>query len=458
MFRAVARRLRPGADIRQLVLRINAVEASMLDLQRFKDAVERVHPEVAEQATRMALERRTREQAANAQPPVEGGMRPFEEIPLTTKEFEDLHQFYALQPIEQFPMASLTTYDTEGVLMELTNRIQRQYVVRVAHVAAQLNNAPLGLSLMPSIQELRKWYELSFHDVSTLPSVTDRAGLVAFTKLLKRIFVRHINTASLLARGLSELAVRDEWSAAQVVTPAFLRTFALLEDTIRSFSDARIRLRFLVAHMLRALSKDLGPEELGEHGGKWIDDWDYFDHDPALFRGAVCRETSLLRLTQHAVREVQTELPPAVAGCISVNVVGDEAVTFVGVPQLLTEAIASLVSEAVSPRNRAAPPEKNDVRITVVQNPKSAEVALLVSDQAGGMPLRELEPRQTFLASTAAQSVPPSSRRWNHPMALPYTGAVAKMLGGCVTTATVEAYGTDRVLYIPRGGFDQLKI
>ncbi len=453
MLRAVARRLSTSADVRQLVLRINAIEASILELQRFKEVVERCHPEVAEQAKLMSIERRSREQAANAQGPAEA-MRLFEEMPLTPKEFEDLHQFYALHPVEEFPMASLTNCEPDAVVMELANKIQRQYVVRVARCAAQLNNAPLGLSLMHSIQELRKWYEFSFHDASTLPPVTNRAGLLEFTKLLKRIFVRHLNTATLVSQGLSELALRDEWTPDLVLRSSFLETFQEVESTVSAFCDARIRLRFLVVHMLYLLCNYLGQEI--EH-----DEWtiqEFFGHDPATFRGAVCLETSLLGLTKHAVRAVQAELPHDISGCITVSVVGDETATIICVPQLVTEMIASLVSDAVSPRSRAAPPVENAVSVTVVQHPKSSEFAVQVSDQAGGMPLRELLPRQTYLATTGVKGPKGSCASWRQPMALPYAAAVARTFGGCITTATVESYGTDRVLHLPRHGFESLKI
>jgi pyruvate dehydrogenase kinase 2/3/4 len=339
--------------------------------------------------------------------------------------------------------------------MDLANSVQRQYVVRVARCAAQLNNAPLGLSLMHSIQELRKWYELSYHDASTLPPVSDRAGLIEFTKLLRRIFVRHLNTAALLSKGLSELAARDEWTSEQVLTSSFLESFSELEATVSSFCDARIRLRFLVVHMQNVLSNFL-KDELEQV------DWckqDFLGHGPATFRGSVCLEASLLSCTQQAVRSVQSELPSDISTCISISVVGDESATFVGVPSLVTEMIAALVSEAVSPRNRETPPAQNTITVSVVQNQRSSEFAVQVCDRAGGMPLRELAPRQTFLGSVIGSRSPVfSAARWHQPLALPYAAAVARAFGGCVSSATVESHGTDRVLHIPRHGFAELKI
>ena len=451
MLRAIARRLNAAGDVRHLVMRINAVETSLLELQRFKEAVERSHPEVAEQAKLMAREKLSREQEANAQGPMEA-LKHFEEMPLTPKEFEDLHQFYALHPVEDFPMSTLMHVEDEAALMKLTSMIQRQYLVRVARCAAELNNAPFGLSLMPSIQELRKWYEFSFHDSSTLPPVTNHDGLVQFTRLLKRIFVRHLNTTVLLSRGLGELADRDSWTQALVLDPSFHKTYEELEQAVSEFCDARIRLRFLVVHMLCVLSSFLGSTEAHEE----VTAQDYFGHDPKTFTGIVCKETSLLRIVQHAVHAVVEE-QPEMAERISVSLVGNDAATMVGVPSLIFEVATALVSAAAKQRRHGASTavsSKNKVTVTVVQQDGSTEYSVLVSDQAGGMPLRQLSASQTYLVGVSSRDAAKDSQSFD----VPYASAIARVFKGHIATTTIEAYGTDRVLYLPRQGFADLTI
>ncbi|CAD2219988.1 pyruvate dehydrogenase (lipoamide) kinase [Angomonas deanei] len=192
-------------SFRDLSDRLDSFEREVIELKSFRKAVENASPEVAEAAKRVVEEQ--------LQDHVNNG-RDLEN-PLTAKEFTDLNQFYAAQKNKTLELENLLYISKPNDLLAHAKTVHREYLVRIAKRARALNFAPYGLSQMPSILELKKYYQWSFHDMRSNPPPKTTEDLMAFDSLVRKVFLRHYNVSDLLCAGMKELSNREQWSSHQ---------------------------------------------------------------------------------------------------------------------------------------------------------------------------------------------------------------------------------------------------
>jgi pyruvate dehydrogenase kinase 2/3/4 len=441
LFRRTALLLSP--TLTELVDRLDSFEKEFIELKAFRQAVEATSPKVAETAKEFLKDHRQEVKA----------LKVTSDNPLTAEEFIELNQFYAKQKCREVPCENLLFINSPNDLIQHAELLFRQYCVRIAQRARHLNNAPYGLSQMPGIQELKKIYQWSFHDVRNTPLPTDKEGLYPFDRVVRRVFLRHYTVSDLLTKGMIEFASREQWKC---VDEEVMRTYEELQHFFEGFCLARVRLRFLIGNYMYLSTKILNvPKE--KYG---IDDPDdiavpvFFDHDPNDFVGQICKKCSLLTLAKCAVKKWQ----PKYDAEIELKLAGDENLCFVGVPYITHDIICAMLEDAISAnldREEFFGKPCSKIEITIAQTPTNKRFVLRVSDTAGGMTLSQS--RMQLSCWSLYKSVQHHERdlifSWTStPFRLSYAHCAARVIGGNLTVASIEGYGTDRQVYLPSSG------
>lgn len=427
----------------ELVDRLDSFEKEFIELKAFRQAVEATSPKVAEAANEFLKNHRQEVKA----------LKVTSDNPLTPDEFTELNQFYAKQKYKEVPCENLLYITSPNDLIQHAQLLFRQYVVRISRRARHLNNAPYGLSQMPGVQELKKNYQWSFHDVRNTPLPSDKASLFPFDRVVRRVFLRHYNVSTLLTEGMTEFAAREQWKS---VDDDVMHTYEDLQHFFEEFCLARVRLRFLIGNYMYLSTKILNiPKE--NYG---IDDPDdktvpiFFDHDPTDFVGQICKKCSLFTLIKCAIKDLQ----PKYDAEIELKLAGDENLMFVGIPYITYDIFSAMLEDAITAnidRQEQYGKPCTKIEVTLAQTPTNKRFVLRVSDTAGGMTLTQsrLQLSCWSLYKNGQHQDSEQIPTWtSSPIRLPYAYCAARVIGGNLTVASVEGYGTDRQLYLPSTG------
>lgn len=436
--------LRYLITFRDITDRLDSFEKEVIDLKAFRHAVEEENPTVAE-AARNALKKMS---------PVGVVSKAVLDNPLTAAEFMDLNQFYALQKPKDQCLENLLYIRSLNSLQEHAKVVQREYLVRAAHLAKILNNAPYGLSQMQGIRDLGGWYQLTFKDMRNTPAPTNREGALVFDQAVRRTFLRHYNVSSLLNAGMHELAEREQWDR---VDKALVEAYPDVDAFFNEFCTKRVCLRFLVGNYMYLSTQILNIERDPQLDPEGRTIPLYFNHDPDSFVGQMCMKTSLLKVIECAVESCKKTFTDAE---IEIQVAGDPDLTFVGIPYITYDIVYALLEDAVQAnleREELLGTPCSKIEITLAQRKGNESYTVRVSDTAGGLPLRAAKQALScwsVFRDAHGHTMPSSEiKTWTHsPIRLPYGWRASHVIGGNVRLGSVEGYGTDRYFYIPARG------
>lgn len=449
MLRRAAARL-ATVSFRDITDRLDSFEKEVIELNAFRKAVEATSPEVAKKANALIGE------SVGST----NGCRTGIESPLTADEFTELNQFYALQQSRDIHVENLLYINTPSTLMQHAATVHREYLVRAAQRARKLNAAPYGLSQMPSIKELKQWYQWTFHDMRNSQKPSDIEGAREFDALVRRVFLRHYNVSTLLNDGFLELARREHW---REVTRELRSSYKELEEFFTEFCTGRVRLRFLIGNYMYLSTKILNVErpEYVEWDPEGLTKPLFFDHNPEDFVGQICRKTSLLNLLKYSIRQTQKGYDEEE---IVLRLAGEDSLTFVGIPYITCDVLTAMLEDAVQAnlkRQEAFGVPCSKIEVTLSQHSKSKNYVVRVSDTAGGVPLSEAEQALACwsLYKAVQEGGQDKFKTWTQsPIRLPYAWCAARVIGGDITLASIEGYGTDRQLYLPSSGISNCRI
>ncbi|KAG5477892.1 hypothetical protein GH5_04746 [Leishmania sp. Ghana 2012 LV757] len=438
-----SRILLSGPTFTELVERLDSFEKEFIEWKAFRKAVKSTSPKVAEVEKEIFAEgsKEVKTSIANL------------ENPLTPEEFTELNQFYAKQKIKDISFENLLYIHTPNDLMQHAETVFRQYLVRIARRARHLNNAPYGLSQMPGIQLLKKWYQWSFHDVRSTPVPTNRDGCYRCDRMVRRVFLRHYNVSSLITDGMVEFASREGW---RQVDEEVMRMYDELPNFFEEFCLGRVRLRFLVGNYMYLSTKILGigREEYASNDPEGHTVPIFFDHNSEDFVGQICKKCSLLVLTKCAIKEAQSKYDAE----IELKLAGEPDLVFVGVPYITHDIICAMLEDAVSAnvdRQERTGKPCTKIEVTLAQWSTNKRYVLRISDTAGGMTLSQASKQLScwsLYGKTQGHNQESISTWTSSPIRLPYAYNAARVIGGNISLASIEGYGTDRQLYLPSTG------
>lgn len=447
MFRRSALLLSPSFS--EIVDRLDAFEKEFIELKAFQKAVEATSPQVA-QAAKTNLKESLKEVKAN---------KANLENPLTPKEFVALNQFYAKQKVKNVPFENLMYITSLSDLQQHARVVYREYLVRIAQLARHLNSAPYGLSQMDGIQKLKKWYQWSFHDMQNTPYPENKDGCYRYDRMVRRVFLRHYNVSSLLSEGMIELGRREGWTG---VNEELIESYSDLEDFFTTFFVGRVRVRFLVSNYMYLSTKilDVKRKETEHFDPDGLTVPLFFDHNPNDFVGLICKTCSLLTIAKCAIKEAQKGYDEE----IELKVAGDSNLHFVGIPYIMYDIIFAVLEDAVQAnldRQELMGVPSSKIEVTLAQHPSNERFVMRVSDTAGGLPLRDSAHLLSCwsIYNKMNDFNEDNIRTWTcSPIRLPYAYCAAQTIGGGLSVASIEGYGTDRQLYFPSTGICGLSI
>ncbi|KAF5215401.1 putative pyruvate dehydrogenase (lipoamide) kinase [Trypanosoma cruzi] len=433
--------------LQDLIHRLDYFEKEIIELRAFRQMVEAASPEMALAAEAIAKERQR----------AKGDIDVVMEYPLTSEEFVELNQFYALQKEKRLPLRNMMHIRNVEDLYVHAKIIHREYLVRLAQRARALTLAPMGLSQMPSIQELRRSYEWSFHGVNSTKPPIDLESAQEFDSLMRCVFLRHYNVSSLLSEGMYELGQREMWSERDFSDKSLVETFEELQVFFDEFCTGRVRLRFLVGNYMYLSTHILNVEP--KESEKLTTSL-FFDHDPDSFTGMICRKCSLENVLKCAIRAANDLYDES---DIELRVAGDPNLTFVGIPYIMYDTLSAMIDDAIQAnmiRQEKYGVACTPVVVTLSQRDENEQICVRVSDTAGGMPLEEVKHALKYSSSfKVSEQETKTANTWIHsPIRMPYAYCAARVIGGDISVVSIEGYGTDRILYFPRSGIRDIHI
>lgn len=340
------------------------------------------------------------------------------------------------------------TSDQDAMRCQTAAFLHRELPVRLAHRVRDLQDMPHGLSGMPSVVQVRHWYEESFEEIVSLKQPTTSAEEIAVAEALSNIFTRHADTLIMMARGLWEFR-KD--------TPDFdTDIFLPKHDDIHQYYDdffvSRIGIRVLIQHYLE-LRK--GREESA--GTDYV--------------GIINVKTSAFEVARAAIQDARYICDREEGEAPRVNIVGRTDLTFSYVPSHLYYMLTELLKNsmrATCEKHRDAD-VLPDIQVIIADGESNSDVVIKVADQGGGIPRSDMNKLFNYHYTTAKSrfadlyfdSLTGSADMHDFgrgsPLAglgygLPISRNYARYFGGDLVIVSMEGHGTDAYLHLSRLG------
>lgn len=332
--------------------------------------------------------------------------------------------------------------------------IHRELPIRFFERITQLENLPQGLALMPSIQNIKAWYQSSLEEIAECPQPVCDESSAAFHVLLRKVFERHARIMIYLIKGLHELKEEAEKCNIDVTTSA------AIQQHLDKFYMARICVRAIIHHQLTLVQ-----ETQDFASGK-------LQGDPAERRhvGIFDLKTNPHELVEHAVHMSRDlcqrhlgEAPEVTIRDCSKDRGGEP---FISIPENIVFSLTELLKNAM----RAVVERHGDkipdgaVEVSFSSSPLDQDISFTVTDKGSGIDRANLPLVYHYLYSTAEDhkgviaaldSVSTDSAWGGSVMAgfghgLGLSRCYARAFGGDLSVSSARGIGTRADLSFPR--------
>lgn len=302
-------------------------------------------------------------------------------------------------------------------------------LVRLAKRSVELENLPYGLSSMPSIGILTKYYLDSFNELHQFNNLDNDKEMI---EILKIIYQRHADTSDRIRQGLKQLnknlSKRYEEDVFEHLKKSGnlpFGSFNKLNNAIDQFYTNRFGVRLL------------------------IDQYINYDNPNKNFTGVINTRTSPLEILEDAVEDSiniskynYSDYPE-----ININALSNPKLNYI--PSHLYYVFFELI--------------KNSIRATMENNKEPVEIILSgekdivikISDKGKGIKYSDLDRIWFYSYTSVKENFYNSNQTFEKiPMAgmgfgLPVSRATIKFLGGDIKLMSVENYGTDVYITLP---------
>jgi len=350
--------------------------------------------------------------------------------------------------------------------------------VRVAQRAVDLLTLPHGLNEIPAVLQVAHVYLLYLEKFQDCPVPTDAKTEDAFTEMLQSMILERSSIPNAIARGVDAWmksentltsGVDNDGVEVDMVTIEIERKRRLkeMEDALYRFFTARVGLRFLTEHhILSSQARAATVQERNQSND------DFTDEDKDSFLGCIapnCCPTREVRKIVEAVRR-QTMDYYGDGVCPEIEIVnGDidqnKKNNFTYVPHHLHYMVGELLKNSCratvkrhiesGATNEKIPP----IKIVIVKG--AEDVTIKIADRGGGIPRSQMSEIWQFAHSTAAKDEIENETDFGvceitgeaiRGFGLPLARVYARYLGGELTLKSLEGYGLDAYLHLPRLG------
>jgi len=405
----------------------------------------------------------------------------------------DMEELLKLASKKTTPLSLKDMY--KYAIVDSNNREQRirnaqflhsELPVRVAQRAVDLLTLPHGLNEIPAVLQVAHVYLLYLEKFQDCPVPTDAESEDVFTDMLQSMILERSSIPNAIAQGV------DAWMKAQNRKDADnegvdsgrmemerRQSLKEMEDALYRFFTARVGLRFLTEHHI--LSSPTRTPNQRQDVSELHDSSDATENDDKdSFLGCIepnCCPTREVRKVVEAVRR-QTMDYYGDGMCPEIQIVdGDIAAqqqqhqkkrkgdNFTYVPHHLHYMVGELLKNSCRATVKryiesGATDEKiPPIKIVIVKG--AEDVTIKIADRGGGIRRSQLSEIWKFAHSTAAKDEIENETDFGvdeitgapiRGFGLPLARVYARYLGGEMTLKSLEGYGLDAYLHLPRLG------
>lgn len=315
------------------------------------------------------------------------------------------------------------------VLIQIACFLHRELPVRLAHRALELEKTSI-----PEIREVCSWYKESFAAIRQCPAPVEKDKEEIFAKCVKDIYERHANTLIKMAVGAHHLRLAlniDDFTENTEI-----------QQRLDEFYMSRIGVRMLIGQYL-ALREQQESEEM---------------------IGLISTHCSPAQIAEFAIEDAAYMCSRQHGDAPEVEIKGRTDLTFPYVPSHLQYIILELLKNSMRATVDShgidnMPP----IRIIIADALDNDDVVIKISDEGGGIKRTEMHKIWSYLYTTAdptiLESVLQTADFADHAVTSPLAGLgygipisrnYARYFGGDLVIMSMEGYGTDCFIYLPK--------
>ena len=331
----------------------------------------------------------------------------------------------------------------ERTLIQIASFLRRELPVRLARRVIELQQLPEGLHSMRSVQRVREWYEQSFVEIRRSRQPVDAETEAEFFELISNVYERHAPTLITMARGVHELK--------QALHAKHGDNFEFGDlESIHSFLDkfymSRIGIRILI--------------------GQYIE----LRREPQLegYVGLINLDTSPAEIFQQAMEDAKYMCERAHGDAPDVVIQGRTDLTFAYIPSHLYYCMFELLKNSLRAtcEHHGVSGSMPMVKVVIADGENNEDVVIKISDEGGGIRRSHMPRIWSYLFTTAEPAFGGAGHELfssvgdhgtDSPLAglgygLPISRSYARYFGGDLNLMSMEGYGTDAFLHLPRLG------
>lgn len=339
---------------------------------------------------------------------------------------------YANRIEKQIKLETLLKYNFNSFKKNSNFKIgfKDDLLTRLSKRTVELENLPYGLSAMPSIKNLSGWYIKSFQELYNYNNFANDDELI---NILTKIYARHADTSEKITEGLKQLNDsiskrydEDVFQFLKVHGHLPFGDFEKLNNALDNFYTNRFSVRLL------------------------IDQYINYENNKENYVGVINKKTSPLKILNDAVEDAiqisehnYYESPE-----IKINAITDPTLCYI--PSHLYYVFFELIKNSIR-----ASLESNKDPIDIVVSGED-DIMIKISDKGNGIPYPDIEKIWYYSYTTVNNNFYNAKLDPNDiPMAgfglgLPISRSILKFLGGDIKLMSMENYGTDVYISLPK--------
>jgi len=329
---------------------------------------------------------------------------------------------------------------SERVQIQVACFLHRELPIRLAHRAVELENSQLYKESQ-SIRNVCSWYKRSFAQIRAAPAPVDLEKEAKFAKVIEDIYERHSATLITMAKGAHEFRTNKGIND--------ISAFADLKDVQKKLDEfymSRIGMRMLIGQYLALKQPATSPNMIG----------------------LVSTAASPYEIALQVIEDAAYVCKRTHGDAPDVKILGRTDLHFPYVPSHISYMLLELLKNSMRATIETHGVEKMpQIKIIIADGEDNEDVVIKVSDEGGGIKRSNMSRIWSYLFTTADPAV--LNRMLNNsdsevrdfdtasPLAglgygLPISRNYARYFGGELTIMSMEGYGTDSFIYLPRLG------
>ena len=347
-------------------------------------------------------------------------------------------------------MKKFTPYPSHASLFLASLFLKNELTIRLAHRVLELSSLPNRLCEMPSVIQVKQWYQQSFDEllqfpvpeipqdllnylpkdpqyyVDVPPDYKLKDSLIdynnRFVSTLQNIKTRHDPTLSSMAQGLVELKSKTDVDYKNHSIQKFLDRFYM----------SRIGIRMLIGQHVTMISKPARDN----------------------YVGIICTKTSINEIAVEAIDNARwmAEEYYGLFKAPMVNIITPKPVELTYVPSHLHHMLFELIKNCLRATIETHEEEKYPpIKLIIAEG--NEDITIKLSDEGGGIARSGIPLIFTYLYTTAKPPEVSLTDDFKAPLAglgygLPISRLYAKYFGGDLRIISLENYGTDVFLHL----------